>query len=89
MVHSRKSNSNRNRKFYYGNSPYAYYGGTYYQPGPSGYVVVAPPVGVVVPVLPPGCAPYVANSITYYGLNGLYYQPVMVGGVIQYRTVIL
>jgi hypothetical protein len=40
-------------------------------------------------MLPPGCAPYVVNGITYYGLNGLYYQPVMVGGVIQYRTVIL
>jgi hypothetical protein len=45
-------------------------------------------VGIVVPVLPPGCSPYINNGITYYGLNGLYYQPVMMSGVVQYRTVI-
>jgi hypothetical protein len=29
----------------------------------------------------------VVNGGTYYVFNGLYYQPVMVGGVTQYRTV--
>ncbi len=72
---------------YVGSSPYAYYGGTYYQPSSSGYVVVAPPIGVIVPVLPPGASVTVVNGGTYYAFNGLYYQPVMVGGMTQYRTV--
>lgn len=56
---------------------------------PAGYVVVAPPVGIIVPVLPPGCTPVMVDEVTCHGLNCLYYQPVMVGGVVHYRTVVL
>lgn len=72
---------------YVGSSPYAYYGGTYYQQGPSGYMVVAPPIGAIVPVLPPGATVAVVNGVTYYVFNGIYYQPVFVNGVTQFRTV--
>ena len=32
-----------------------FHGGVWYQPAPSGFMVVQPPLGVVAPVLPPAC----------------------------------
>ena len=75
------------RTVYYGGSPYAYYGGVFYQPAPSGYVVIAPPVGAVVPMLPPGAVVTNVNGVTYYSYDGYYYQPVLVSGATQYRIV--
>lgn len=72
---------------YVGSVPYAYYGGVYYQPAPSGYVVIAPPIGVIVPILPPGASLVSVNGAPYYLFNGLHYQPVIVNGATQYRTV--
>jgi hypothetical protein len=37
----------------FGNRRLFFHGGVWYQPAPSGFVVVQPPLGVVVPVLPP------------------------------------
>jgi hypothetical protein len=72
---------------YVGPVTYAYHGGVFYQPAPSGYVVIAPPVGAIVPVLPPGAAHTVINGVSYYVVNTYYYQPVLVSGVTQYRVV--
>jgi hypothetical protein len=76
------------RTVYVGASPYAYYGGTFYRPASSGYVVVAPPVGVVVPMLPPGAVVTTVNGVTVYVVNNVYYQPVFASGVTQYRVVV-
>ncbi len=59
--------------FSVGNQPYYYYEGVYYEPGPSGYVVVTPPVGAVVSVLPPGVETLVANGTVYYYAGGAFY----------------
>jgi hypothetical protein len=46
---------------------YYYYDGVYYQPTTSGnYVVVAPPVGAIVPQLPSGAEAIAVGSATYY-----------------------
>lgn len=76
------------RTVYVGSAPYAYYGGTFYQPASSGYVVVAPPVGAVVPMLPPGAVVTTVNGVTVYVVNNVYYQPVFAGGMTQYRVVV-
>lgn len=75
------------RTIYYGGAPYAYYGGVFYQPAPSGYIVVTPPVGATVPMLPPGAVVALVNGISYYSFEGYYYQPVIMSGVTQYRVV--
>ncbi len=71
----------------YGGTTYAYAGGAYYTQGPSGYVVAAPPVGVIVPTLPPGATATIVNGQTFFLFNGLYYQPVLVNGATAFRTV--
>lgn len=62
-------------QFNLGNAPYYYYGGVYYEQQPSGYVVVAPPLGAIVPALPPGAeAIAVPGAILYYGDGAFYAQ---------------
>ncbi len=57
---------------YYG-SPYYYHGGSWYRPYGPRYVVVAPPIGIGISVLPPyystvwfGGSPYYYADDTYY-----------------------
>ena len=57
---------------YYG-SPYYYHGGSWYRPYGPRYVVVAPPIGIGISVLPPyystvwfGASPYYYADDTYY-----------------------
>lgn len=58
---------------HYHGSPYYYYGGAFYRPYGPRYVVVAPPFGIGVSILPPfyttvwfGGAPYYYADDTYY-----------------------
>jgi hypothetical protein len=53
-------------------APYNYYDGVYYQPGPSGYVEVYPPVGAAVVQPPDGSIPIVAGNQTYYYAGGAF-----------------
>jgi hypothetical protein len=56
-----------------GGRPYYYYDGTYFNPGPGGYVVVNPPQGVALPAPPPNSVPITVGEQTYYYLNGAFY----------------
>jgi hypothetical protein len=56
-----------------GGRPYYYYEGVYFQPGPTGYVVVNPPVGAIVPELPPGAETVVVSGTVYYYAGGAFY----------------
>lgn len=57
----------------YRNKSYFYIGGTWYLPlGPS-YVVVRPPIGIVVPVLPSFYTTIWFGGIPYYYANDIYY----------------
>ena len=72
---------------YYGGVNYAYYGGYYYQPAATGYVVVKPPLGAIVPTLPPGATATTVNGQTYFVYNDTYYKPVLVNGATGYQVV--
>jgi len=56
-----------------GGSRYYYDDGIYYDYVGGNYVVVAPPAGAVVRVIPADFQPVVINGTTYYVDNGTYY----------------
>jgi Family of unknown function (DUF6515) len=53
--------------------PYFYYQGVFYDNGPSGYVIVPPPVDADVSELPPGVETVVLGDTTYYYAGGAFY----------------
>lgn len=57
-----------------GGRRYHYYDGVYYNQIGTTYVVVPPPSGAVVNVIPSDYQPVVINGRTYYTNNGVYYQ---------------
>jgi len=56
-----------------GATGYYYYQGVYYQPVGSGFAVVAPPAGVIVPQLPDGAEAMVLGDTSYYYAGGAFY----------------
>jgi len=57
-----------------GGTGYYYYGGVFFRPTTDGtYIVVAPPVGAIVPQLPNGAQAIVLGSDTYYYGGGAFY----------------
>ena len=59
---------------------YDYYGGVYFQPTPvGGYVAVQPPIGAIVPVLPPGAEPITVGGSHYFYAGGAFYLEVAGG----------
>jgi hypothetical protein len=63
----------RHYSLHYHNKNYFYFGGIWYRPSGPRFVVVAPPVGVVVPFLPPYYATLWIGGIPYYYANNTYY----------------
>ena len=59
----------------FGDRHYHYHGGYYYQPVPRGYVIVRPPVGIIVPVLPPSSVYIIIGGSPYYRSGDIYYMP--------------
>ena len=60
-----------------GGTGYYYYGGVYFRPTPEGpYVVVAPPLGVIVPQAPPGAELIAVGGANYYYAGGAFYLQV-------------
>ena len=58
---------------------YHYYNGYYYRPHTNGYILVEPPIGLVVPILPPGSVNVIIGRRPYYMYEGIYYMPVISG----------
>jgi hypothetical protein len=56
-----------------GGARYFYYDGLYYTNAGGEYVLVTPPVGASVSVIPPDFQPVIINARTYYTNNGVYY----------------
>ncbi|MDB6031994.1 MAG: putative lipoprotein [Verrucomicrobiales bacterium] len=54
-------------------SPYYYYDGIYYQPQPTGYQEVYPPVGAAITEPPDGAVPVAAGNNVYYFAGGAFY----------------
>jgi len=57
----------------HGGAPYYYSGGVWYAPHGPGFVVIGPPVGVFVPVLPPFYTTVWFAGVPYYYANDAYY----------------
>ncbi len=73
--------------FYVGGSPYSYYGGVYYQPGSTGYVVISAPIGAIVYSLPTGYTTEPIGGITFYHVANVTYQGVYYNGRVGYKVV--
>ena len=52
---------------------YWYHSGVWFVPAGPGYVVARPPVGIVVPALPPGATVVYVGDVPYYYANDVYY----------------
>jgi len=57
----------------YRGSPYYYRGGEWYRPFGSRFVVIAPPLGAIVPFLPGIYSTYWFGGVPYYYANDAYY----------------
>lgn len=56
----------RDRRFYF-------HGGVWYRPSGPGFVVIRPPIGVRVPILPPYYTTIWVAGVPYYYADGVYY----------------
>jgi hypothetical protein len=61
---------------------YYYCDGVYYHKTAHKYLVIAPPVGAVVTILPDVYQPMTINGITYYTYDDIYYQAVPEGYIV-------
>jgi len=63
------------RRFRLHNHDFFFFGGVYYDSGPAGYVVCAPPLGADITGLPPGTETIqLGNTIYYYAAGAFYVQ---------------
>jgi len=61
---------------------YHYYGGYFWAPGPFGFWIVNPPIGIAVTVLPPRYTTVIVGGITYYYADTVYYTESTSGYVV-------
>jgi len=62
------------RPYFYHGSPFYFWGGIWYAPGPGGFVVVNPPFGLALSVLPPYYTTVWIGGSPYYYANNVYYS---------------
>lgn len=63
----------RRRPIHYRNRDYFYLGGVWYLPSGPNFTVVRPPIGIVVPILPPFYTTIWLSGFPYYYANDTYY----------------
>jgi hypothetical protein len=61
------------RPYFHGGNRYYFSGGVWYAPRGPGFVVIAPPVGLVVGVLPPYYSTVWFGGVPYYYADNVYY----------------
>ena len=59
----------------YGGGNYFFHGGVWFRPYGARYVVVQPPIGIYLPVLPSDYATVWIGGVPYYYADGVYYNP--------------
>ncbi len=64
------------------NERFFFHGGVWFRPSGPRFVVVAPPIGIVVPVLPPAYVTLWVAGVPYYYADGAYYTPAPGGYVV-------
>ncbi|WP_019501474.1 DUF6515 family protein [Pseudanabaena sp. PCC 6802] len=70
-----------------GGNNFIYSDGVFLQPRGNSYVVIAPPIGAVVPSIPDGCTVTNTDGVIYYNCSGVIYQPFYQGNNLVYRVV--
>lgn len=63
----------KRRPIHYRNKSYFYFGGSWYLPSGQSFVVVRPPVGIIVPILPSFYTTVWLQGTAYYYANDVYY----------------
>jgi len=63
----------RRRPIRFHDHDYFFQGGIWYEPFGISYVVVQPPIGILVPLLPPYYSTLWIGDVAYYYANGVYY----------------
>ena len=63
----------RRPPIHFRNNDYFFQRGVWYRPAGSRFVITVPPIGIVVPILPPFYATVWARGIPYYYANDVYY----------------
>lgn len=63
----------RRPPIHFRNNDYFFQRGVWYRPAGSRFVITVPPIGIVVPILPPFYATVWAHGIPYYYANDVYY----------------
>ena len=58
----------------FGGGNYFFHGGVWFRPYGARYVVVQPPIGIYVPMLPPAYATVWIGGLPYYYADGVYYN---------------
>jgi hypothetical protein len=61
------------RAYYHGGAPYYFSGGVWYAPRGPGFVVVTPPIGLSIAVLPPYYSTLWIGGVPYYYADNVYY----------------
>ena len=64
----------RRRPIYYQNKTYFFFEGAWYLPSGPNFVVVRPPIGIIVPVLPAFYTTLWFHGLPYYYANDVYYM---------------
>jgi hypothetical protein len=80
--HYVRSLPQRYHTFYHHRSPYFFSDGVWYRPFGAHFTVIAPPIGLVIPFLPPFYTTLWVGSIPYYYANETYYTYYRDGGYI-------
>jgi hypothetical protein len=62
------------RMFRHRHERYFFSDGTWYRPGVNGFIVVTPPIGLTLSLLPPYYTTIWANGVPYYYADGVYYR---------------
>jgi hypothetical protein len=62
------------RPYTFHGSRYYFYGGIWYAPGPGGFIVARPPIGLFLTVLPPFYTTVWFGGVPFYYANDVYYQ---------------
>jgi len=65
-----------------GSGRFFFHGGVWFRPYGPRFVVIAPPIGIVVPVLPPAYVTLWVGGAPYYYANDVYYTPAPGGYVV-------
>ncbi|WP_374318161.1 DUF6515 family protein [Aquabacterium sp.] len=53
--------------------------GVWFRPAGGRFLIVTPPIGIVIPILPPGYVTLMIGGLPYYYANGVYYNAVPQG----------